>query len=75
MLLRKEKKKKEKGKKEKGKTEKNNRTGKYSGPVGPSAAATGSSAGAYRTRPVGSASSVDAKMTGMTPVALTLKGR
>ena len=71
-MLRKEKKKKEKGKKEKGKTEKNNRTGKYSGPVGPSAAATGSSAGAYRTRPVGS---VDAKMTGMTPVALTLKGR
>ena len=64
----------EKGKKKRGK-KRIPLTGKYSGPVGPSAAATGSSAGAYLARPVGSASSVDAKMTGMTPVALTLKGR
>ena len=62
-------------KKEKGKGKKTSLTGKYSAPVGPSAAATGSSAGAYLASPVGRASKVDAKMTGMTPVALTLKGK
>jgi hypothetical protein len=52
-------------------------TGRYRGPLGPSAAAALSSAAlsVRRARARGRPSREEAKMRGITPVAFTLKGR